>query len=162
MSTQISKQCPASQPIEGTFQPAQSVMANKYVANLTERALLERIEQLDCQLQDKNRELHSLFQEQKAINRRLIDINDTLERALSKLASTNNDFNHKSQTLLGLIADLKQENESLISANHAWSHYAIKQGFQSISAQQRKYTPIPILQTLWHWVFKNKPIKDRL
>jgi hypothetical protein len=43
-----------------------------------------------------------------AMNRRLIDINDTLERALSKLASTNNDFNHQSQTLLGLNADLKQ------------------------------------------------------
>jgi hypothetical protein len=50
-----------------------------------------------------------------AMNRRLIDINDTLERALSKLASTNNDFNHQSQTLLGLNADLKQENQSLFS-----------------------------------------------
>jgi hypothetical protein len=162
MPTQTSKHYPASQAIKAVFRPDHSVMANNYVVKLTEQTLLEKIEQLDGEIHDKNRELDSLFQQQKTMHHQLIGINNTLERALIKLAIAKNEFELKSQALLEEIADLKQENQSLISANHAWSHYAIKQGFQSVSAQQRKYTPIPILQTLWHWVFKNKPIKDRL
>jgi hypothetical protein len=134
-------------------------MANNYVVKLTEQTLLEKIEQLGCEIHDKNRELDSLFQKQKVMHHQLIDINDTLERALTKLAITKNEFELKSQTLLEEIADLKQENQSLISANHAWSHYAIKQGLQSVSAQHGQYSPI--LQTLRHWFFKKKPIKDR-
>ena len=79
---------------KAAFQPAHAMMGNTDIAYQSEQTLLEKIEQLDCEIQDKNRELDSLCQEQKRMAERLTDINQTLERTLSKLASTNNDFNH--------------------------------------------------------------------
>jgi len=143
---------------KAAFQPAHAMMGNTDIAYQSEQTLLEKIEQLDCEIQDKNRELDSLCQEQKRMAERLTDINQTLERTLSKLASTNNDFNHQSQTLLELIADLKQENQSLTSANHAWSYYAIKLGFKSLAGPKEPRSSI--LQTLRHWVFKSRPINN--
>ena len=157
MFTQSSAHCgdhPAFKPV---FQQANSVSENKQVANPTEHALLERIEKLDCALQNKDRELQSHFQEQLRMSERLTEINQTLERTLHLLTTANNEFADKNQKLLDQIADLQQENLTLILSNNAWSQYAIKLGFQGVSVKNQERT---ILQTLRYWVFKKQATKS--
>jgi hypothetical protein len=157
MFKQSSAHCGDSPAFKPFFQQANLVSENKQVANPTEHALLERIEKLDCALQNKDRELQSHFQEQLRMSECLTDINQTLERTLQLLATANNEFADKNQKLLDQIVDLQQENLTLILSNNAWSQYAIKLGFQGVSVKNQERT---ILQILRYWVFKKQATKS--
>ncbi len=116
--------------------------------NANERALLQKIEQLESELQQKDSDQYNYLQEQLRMGERLQDLNTILVRVSRRLTLAECHFTNEYRQLLDQLSVLEQENRSLKGCNEAWSERWIIQEFKLLTAQKELDT----LKTAYAWV----------
>jgi hypothetical protein len=123
-------------------------MPRARATNANELTLLLRIEQLEGELQQKDRNQYNQLQEQLSMRERLQDLKAVLKRVSRRLTLAEHYFTDEYRQLLDQLSVLERENRSLKSCNEAWSERWIIQEFKLLTAQKELDT----LKTAYAWV----------
>lgn len=123
-------------------------MPSARAGNANERALLQRIEQLEGELQQKDSDQCNYLQEQLRMGERLQDLNAVLERVSRRLTLAEHQFTQEYRQLFDQLSVLEQENRSLKGCNDAWSERWIIQEFKLLTAQKELDT----MKMVYDWV----------